>query len=395
MRKTIIVVAAALSSALAHAQAPEDSAPALLPDGTNLDCVTNVASEIATGGIVSTPSEECGVLTILLENDFFAFDGGDKNYTTGTKVILRPRRKDGKPAEWVWDFGTKWLGARGDDNVFESYGFGQNIYTPENTKTALPLPKEHPYAGWLYGEFAVHAEDIEKIEVKGQGPQAFPRGLTSATLTLGVVGPHAFAEDIQDWVHEKLLGQGGADGWDNQLKDEPGVILTLEKRRRWRLTAGQWWEDSWLGTVEGDLIGQAGVSVGNVLTEAQVGFNVRFGGKFGSGNPEPQLAESWGPVRVRPGNVNPGEASRRMTAHWQVWGGLIGRASAQNIFLDGNTWRDSLSVDKETFVGDLELGAAINAQFAVFSYTYVLRSEEFKNQSGPQDFGAISMSVEF
>jgi hypothetical protein len=66
-----------------------------------------------------------------------------------------------------------------------------------------------------------------------------------------------------------------------------------------------------------------------------------------------------------------------------------------NIFLDGNTFKDSPSVDKENFVADLMAGLAISYGRYRFSYSYVYRTKEYKTQIDPQVFGSIQLAVSF
>lgn len=80
---------------------------------------------------------------------------------------------------------------------------------------------------------------------------------------------------------------------------------------------------------------------------------------------------------------------------WYLFAGIEGRAVARNIFLDGNTFRDSRNVDKEPLVGDLQFGIAITWRNLRLGYTHVLRKREFKGQGGRRDdFGAISLSLQ-
>jgi lipid A 3-O-deacylase len=72
-----------------------------------------------------------------------------------------------------------------------------------------------------------------------------------------------------------------------------------------------------------------------------------------------------------------------------------GRAVARNIFLDGNTWRDSRSVKKEPLVGDLLWGLEMTWQGVRVSYTHVRRTREFTTQGPSSDFGAFAVSVAF
>ena len=68
---------------------------------------------------------------------------------------------------------------------------------------------------------------------------------------------------------------------------------------------------------------------------------------------------------------------------------------ARDIFLDGNTYRDSRSVDHRTFVGDLELGGAVFWQNVRLSYTQDFRSKEFVAQEKSFTFGVLSLSFAF
>ena len=80
---------------------------------------------------------------------------------------------------------------------------------------------------------------------------------------------------------------------------------------------------------------------------------------------------------------------------WYLFPGIEGRAVARNIFLDGNTFRDSRNVDKEPLVGDLQFGIAITWRNLRLGYTHVLRTREFKGQGDRRDdFGALSLSLQ-
>jgi len=68
---------------------------------------------------------------------------------------------------------------------------------------------------------------------------------------------------------------------------------------------------------------------------------------------------------------------------------------AHNIFLDGNTFRDSRSVKKENFVGDAQLGLAVVIDGVRLAYTHVLRTREYVGQDASDQFGAFSVSFAF
>ncbi len=72
-----------------------------------------------------------------------------------------------------------------------------------------------------------------------------------------------------------------------------------------------------------------------------------------------------------------------------------GRAVARDIFLDGNTFRNSHSVDKKYFVGDMSVGMGLIYHRWKISVARVWRSEEFDGQDEPHQFGSISFSYSY
>ena len=72
---------------------------------------------------------------------------------------------------------------------------------------------------------------------------------------------------------------------------------------------------------------------------------------------------------------------------------MEGRYVAHSIFLDGNTFRDSHSVDREPLVGDLQAGLVLTWKDVRLSFTNIFRTDEFEGQSSPTEFGSISLSL--
>jgi hypothetical protein len=78
-----------------------------------------------------------------------------------------------------------------------------------------------------------------------------------------------------------------------------------------------------------------------------------------------------------------------------LFAGAEGRAVVRNIFLDGNSFRNSRSVDKRPFVGDLQFGGVLLWNNVRLSYTQVLRTREFETQGKKDNFGSLAVSVQF
>jgi hypothetical protein len=142
-----------------------------------------------------------------------------------------------------------------------------------------------------------------------------------------------------------------------------------------------------------DVISHAGAALGNVYIYGNAGTEVRFG---------LNLPGDFGTSYIRPGgNTNaPTTVDDPRLRNTQAYGlyfftAATGRLVGRDIFLDGNTFRDSHSVDKETVVGDLIVGASVTFHRYKLSYAQVFRSREFEQQDKNNNFGSISLAVTF
>jgi hypothetical protein len=317
------------------------------------------AMVMATGMCVAWPAVAAdGTLSVVLENDLFS--GKDQHYTGGLQVLWVP--DDAAPPAWALGFARllPWFPAAGE--VRPGYALGYAMYTANDISLVDPPPEEPPYAGWLHGSIAMNAWSGSRAD--------------QLTLTLGVVGPAAHAEQGQKFIHE-VTGSEEPRGWDTQLENEPGIVLTYQRSWRGQRTETQ-------GGLKLDLTPHVGGALGNVYTYANAGLTLRYGRG---------LPRDDGPLRVQPGAPGSGLYAAGDGFGWYLFGGVDGRAVARNIFLDGNTFRDSRSVDKKPFVADLQAGIALTWRKARLSYAQVLRTREYDHQPDPEDFGAITLSL--
>jgi hypothetical protein len=67
----------------------------------------------------------------------------------------------------------------------------------------------------------------------------------------------------------------------------------------------------------------------------------------------------------------------------------------RDIFLDGNTFKESHKVEKEPFVADLMAGIAMRFGALQISYAYTLRTREFEEQEKSHNFGALNLSYTY
>lgn len=303
---------------------------------------------------------ERATYSLLIEND--SFTGTDQHYTNGLRLSYLSAG-DAVPG-YIRRFAQAVPFVRPNAVLRAGYAVGHNIYTPNDIASTAPVPHERPYAGYLYAGFAVVAE-ADNI-------------LDTWELDLGVVGPAALGEQVQNDFH-RLIGVPVARGWAHQLKDEPTVALTHE--RKWR----HLWRHprSGLGT---DVTPHLGIGLGNVASYLNGGLTLRVG---------EGLDRDFGPPRIRPSLPGSGFFRDPDGIAWYLYAGVDGRLVANNIFLDGNSFRDSPSVDKKARVGDLQVGLVVTFSQVRLAYTHVFRSREFVGQVEGDHFGAVSVSLRF
>ena len=314
-------------------------------------------SMIATPAIAA--EDEKGIFNVVFENDYFS--GEDRDYTNGVRFSWLSSEKN--TPQWEQDLaGILPLTDEGNKRV--SIAVGQNIYTPQNKLSETTIPGDRPYAGWLYGSVGMVSDTGKTLD--------------NAMITVGVVGPLSFAEETQRAFHN-IISDKQPKGWAHQLKNEPGIVLTYE--RKWK----EFVELSSSG-LEADIMPHIGVNLGNINTDAAIGATFRLG--F-------DLPADYGPPRIRPSLPGSDFFVPSEDLGGYLFTTIGERAVARNIFLDGNTFVDSPSVDKNIMVGSLQAGAVITNGNSRFSYTQVFMTKEYKTQASPSQFGTLTYSYRF
>lgn len=340
-----------------------------------------VAAPLACG---AAERQEPGVLSFQVENDTFG-GGTDRHYTNGLRAsYLAPARRCEKDTGCESGIMERLAGALPlfdpGEELRRSYSLGQNMYTPGNLSETRLIPNDRPYAGWLYAGFGL----VGKNSYPARLGRKYNR-IDNLELNLGVVGPLSGASFVHKRWHD-WFNFTTPRGWANQLRNEPGIVLFYERIWQFMVRPDR---DS---DLELDLSPSLGAAAGNIYTHAAAGLRLRIGAN---------LPEGYGPPRIRPSL--PGSdyfAPKENKYGLYAFAGVEGRAVARNIFLDGNTFRDSHSVDKKHWVGDLQFGAALVGPESGFlppfrlSYTYIMRSKEFVGQDRGDRYGSINLSVQ-
>jgi lipid A 3-O-deacylase len=301
-----------------------------------------------------------GTLNYVMENDSLAHT--DRYYTHGGRL------------GWISDADAK---RACGDGLMQSlpfiechsdarWGFSltQVIFTPRWLKRTNPDPADRPYAGWLHGAFGSIARKDAILD------QLF--------FSVGVVGPASQAEKVQHFIHD-IYAYPRAMGWGHQIGNELTLQAFYQRTHRiWRVESA-----SGYGF---DVSPHYGGALGNVYVYGNVGGLLRLG---------KNLPDDFGPPRVLPGGAGSDYSKGAGRFGWYAFAGVDGRAMARNLFLDGNTFRDSRSVQREYLVGDLQIGVVMDWRPLRLAYTHIWRTREFVGQFSSQAFGSLSLEYRY
>ena len=284
-------------------------------------------------------------LRVELDNDYFTFktppvQRPDEDYTNGLRVSF-DRSEPWRPLALL----TRRLESCGTTELARCararLEVGQEIYTPVQD-SQLNRDFDRRYAGWLYGSYTGHVLTDTEDE--------------SFSLAAGVVGPQSLAKSVQTGFHALFPWYHHANGWDEQLAFEPGIIASAAHRYLIRGDLAPWADYA-------QLIPEWRVSAGNVLT----GASAKVSGRLGYRVPAPWSTGT--------------QARSRFGAY--VFVAEREDLVLHNIFLDGNTFRHNSPVKRAPWVWQHETGAAFKAGFITAEYRLAKREREYRVQRVP------------
>lgn len=313
-----------------------------------------------------------GELNLFVEND--AFVGTDSGYSSGVKASWSSANLTSFTDDPCVPSGLRavnrllqWTAPAPAEARNMMFGIGQQIYTPLSRRRTDVVLTDRPYAGWLFLAFGYNARTSGRMD--------------TVELNIGVIGPGALARQTQDRVHD-VLNYPHFQGWANQLHGELGVQWVAERKLRTTLLG-----DS--RAPRADAIGHFGISLGNVASYANFGFELRYGHG---------LRNDFGNATLRPGAGHRAPAfDGAADSNPGVYGFVASNAQAvaRNIFLDGNTFADSHRVDKKRLVADLTLGLAWQGRHWSLRGSHSWETREFTTQQRTQRWGALQISYSY
>ncbi|MBI1300077.1 MAG: DUF2219 family protein [Alphaproteobacteria bacterium] len=312
-------------------------------------------------------NEHQSYLSLSIENDLFG-GGTDRFYTSGIRATWFNSRVD--VPEGIDKFADKIPTFDLNDSTSTFFSIGQNIYTPEDITLSTQPDNDRPWAAFFYGSVGLATATQNESGLSH---------IDELEFTLGVIGPEALGEQTQKFVHKYISGSETPRGWSNQLDLEPAILISWQRRVPYAFSHDF---QNFNARIEPNF----SISLGNVRTN--VGTGLMF--VLGSSNQQDT------PPRVRPAVPGTGVfRSERNKLDWQIFAGADGRLVGHDIFLDGNTFSDSHSVNKKHLVGDVSTGISFSYSDYRLSYTLNARSKEFDGQENESVFGSITLTKRF
>lgn len=308
-------------------------------------------------------------LDTRLDNDLIG--GQDEGYTAGIWVAFRSplygsldaMRCLPEPVH-AWQHATAALEPDAVDGRQVMFSFGQALWTPGDGQRRDLIVEDRPYAAALVVSLASNARAGDRLH--------------ASVLRLGMVGPAVGGRHLQRVIH-RITASEQPQGWSNQLRNEPVFQLGHERLRRRTLAVG---EGGW----GSDMVTRWGGAVGTLATAASTGVEWRAG---------KGLRDDFGSVPLRPAGE---AAAARDAAPRTGWAGhgfvsLDARWLLRDISLDGNTFRDSHSVDRRPFGLTAGYGFAVERGDWRLVIARYHRTREFDGQQRAPVFGSVTVSV--
>lgn len=276
------------------------------------------------------------------DNDFHT----DFGYTHGAKISLLFYRQNSF-------LNIPFISSENTNN-FISFSYANQMYTPYDLDETQLIEDDRPYAGYSYIEIGLH--------------QTTDTNLDSLTLQTGIVGPSSGMENLQNLFH-KSIDASNASGWNYQLKDE--FIMQLNYMHKWRV------EYSKIYGLETVLVPYAGANIGNASIKASGGALYRIGFN---------IPKDYGMNSMNEGSFSSLPThSKAIVNDSSKWSLNLNVSAGSNlvvrdIFLDGNTFKDSHSVDKNYFNAYASVGGSARYKNFSIDYQHNYYSKEYKQR---------------
>jgi len=295
--------------------------------------------------------------SIMFEND--ATVKTDFSYTHGGRLSLLYFRGDTKDSLFNIPFT-----AYEQTSNYISLAYSNQMYTPSNIEKIYLVKNDRPYAGYSFIELGLH--------------QASKNTLDSLTLELGMIGQATDMDALQRVIHN-FIGTKKVCGWKYQLKDE--YIFQLNYLHKDRFNYKNFYG------YENDLISYYGVNLGNKSIKASGGALYRIGyniiNDFGVNS---MNEANYASVPSKPKSSRNTKSDTSFFLNLSAGINLI----ARDIFLDGNTFKDSHSTNKKFFTAYIMAGLTYRYKQYKIDFFHNYYTEDYEQRDLYREYRGYS-----
>ena len=240
----------------------------------------------------------------------------DKDYTAGVELAYKNKNSD------------------------YTYYFGQDIYTPEDKESLVPLNGEHPYGAWLYIGASKQIEFNKHIQ-------------SDIKFTIGTVGKNAKGQSISNELHN-IIGASQENGWDSQVNKSVGFNFNL-------ITYYSKLNKQYDNTT---LKPYLKIDAGNLFMDVGLGLSIK----------------------------------NTVNETFDIYLNGEVKYVDKNIFLDGSSkeYGTLYAVEKEDYVNSLTIGLQTKYfKNHILTFETIFNSKEYKTQSSNNNYNMIKLEKKF
>lgn len=295
-------------------------------------------------------------VSVNWHNDIFANkDGG--GYTNGLYISWYDLSNEGdeKLRPPLLTLPLTWMQNDAAPLAYAAHTLGQAMVTPRDISKKIPDPDDAPYAGLLFFRSSYIVVDDNFAD--------------AVSLLIGVLGPASGAEKTQRLIH-RITDSTEPQGWDSQLGNEP--IGQISRTGVWRFAPHH--------NSPVDMILLANIGLGNLESSAGAGFILRAG---------TGLADSFSTAALLTGSISSPMAT---DGGWYVYLGATGDYVHNQIFINGNTFRNSPSANLRHEQYSLYGGISYSWENVSLSLSYQEGSALDTRSTGREEFGGIVLA---
>ncbi|WP_166739327.1 lipid A deacylase LpxR family protein [Psychromonas algicola] len=313
---------------------------------------------------VFASEQDVDYLSLSFENDvFFREDDGYSNgFTFNWGYYDVSHLNESSLPTWLSFLAKQSYINHFDDRQYQvNYTFGQFIQTATDIKISELTEKDAPYVGLIAWKANIMAYNDNISD--------------ELSLTLGAVGPATGGETIQKNLHDVIRANRPL-GWDNQINNE--VVFRIEGERLWRHSIASFKQ------TEMDLVTGINAGFGNLLSDVNVGIGLRWGKALSANfsSSSPFMIQKLNGLKPNPNG-------------WYVFANLSTSLVLNDIFIDGNTFEDSHSVDLIHWQAGLAAGIQLNLYDWNIIYTMIHSTDQYETQSDETRWGDITVTYHF